>query len=408
MRTIAFGLSLCIIFAIPWENVVNIPGLGTASKGIGILAAVIWLVNIPLSRQLRKPHPFHLLCLLFVLWQMVSVLWSANFQETVLRTQTYVQLFVLIFLLWDLYTTSAAVNAGLQAYVLGAYVSVGSTIQSSLSGTVNSHYYDRYAAGLFDPNDLGLTLSLGIPLAWHLAISPDSPLKILRFVNFFYPPAAILAILLTASRTSLLTTFPAFLFIFWSLRKLKIQYQLTLLMLIIVSLVALQPLIPESSLNRVSSTQEEASAGDFNGRLPIWQQGLIVYLDHPMLGVGGSAYNSVIEIGKVAHNTFISVLVEVGIIGFTLFMAMLAMVVYQASRQPKLANMWFTALFIWCMGVSTLSWEHRKPTWLFFSLPVISAAASDRRSPKRAKFEGDHRNNIQLLSAEGIKSRSRS
>jgi hypothetical protein len=30
--------------------------------------------------------------------------------------------------------------------------------------------------------------------------------------------------------------------------------------------------------------------------------------------------------------------------------------------------LWLTSLLVWVVGVSTLTWEHRKPTWLLFAL----------------------------------------
>jgi len=53
------------------------------------------------------------------------------------------------------------------------------------------------------------------------------------------------------------------------------------------------------------------------------------------------------------------------------------MVVYQAFRPPRWhSGLWLTVLAIWAIGVFTLSWEFRKPTWLFLSLVVISANLS--------------------------------
>jgi hypothetical protein len=30
--------------------------------------------------------------------------------------------------------------------------------------------------------------------------------------------------------------------------------------------------------------------------------------------------------------------------------------------------LWYTMLGVWAAGVATLTWEHRKPTWLIFAL----------------------------------------
>jgi hypothetical protein len=35
---------------------------------------------------------------------------------------------------------------------------------------------------------------------------------------------------------------------------------------------------------------------------------------------------------------------------------------------PSERALWFTVLAVWVAGVSTLTWEQRKPTWLIFGL----------------------------------------
>jgi O-antigen ligase len=99
-----------------------------------------------------------------------------------------------------------------------------------------------------------------------------------------------------------------------------------------------------------------------------------VFSKQPLLGVGSGALKTATFLGGVAHNTFLSVLAELGLIGFTLFVGMLAIVAYQAAKQPKwLSGLWLSILAVWCIGAFTLTWEYRKPTWLFLSLVVISA-----------------------------------
>ena len=56
----------------------------------------------------------------------------------------------------------------LEAYLGGAVVSAAATIvRYSLN---QQTYWRRYAAPGFEPNDLGLTLALAIPMALYLAL----------------------------------------------------------------------------------------------------------------------------------------------------------------------------------------------------------------------------------------------
>jgi len=380
MRTLAFWLSLVLIFVIAWENMVLFAGLGTVSRATGLLVAAFWVVTVVVTGRFRKPHPFHVMVYLFVLWNVVSVFWSVNVDETVTSIKTYFQLAVMVFVLWDLYTSPAALKAGLQAYVLGAYVSVVSTVANYLAGSETTHL--RYAASGFNANDIGLILALGIPVAWHLAVSEGNSEKAhgLRVVNYAYVPAALLAILLTASRGALIAALPALLFVVGSLTRLDPFQRALILVALVAALFALQPLVPQSSLQRLATTGISIAEGDVGDRAQIWREGIAVFLEHPLLGTGSGTFKAAVS-GIAAHNSFLPVLVEVGIIGFILFVIILATIIYQAMRQPKWdSRLWLAILLVWTIGASALTWERRKPTWLFLSLAIISAGISVQKS----------------------------
>jgi hypothetical protein len=374
MRRAAFLLSIAFIFITPWENAIMIPGLGTLGKAVGLAAAAVWLLTVVLSGRLRALGPFHVLALLFVLWNALAVVWSIVPNESLQRLITYAQLLGLVFLLWDLYDTPEAVDSGLQAYVAGAYVAVLATIGQYVWSAEPGQ--SRYSApGDVDPNDLGLGLALAMPLAWHLASTARRRWPALRLINYLYIPAGILAIVLTASRTALICSLVALSFPLWSLLRARIVAQVVTLVVLLVSLLAVQSLVPESSLQRLATAGESIESGDLNGRVALWGQGLDAYQKHPLVGVGSKAYKHAIPAGKVAHNVFISVLVELGIIGLGLFLAILVVVLFGAVNQPRWhSRLWLTMLATWGLGVATLTWEYRKPTWLVLSFAVCSAA----------------------------------
>jgi O-antigen ligase len=134
---------------------------------------------------------------------------------------------------------------------------------------------------------------------------------------------------------------------------------------------------PLSSFQRLGTTGTEVTQGDLNGRTAQWRQGLRAFMDHPVLGVGTDMYRSVNTLNKVAHNSYLSVLVEEGLIGFVLFATILWIVAGHAWRLPGWdRNFWMTVLLVWAIGASTLTWEHRKTTWLFLTF-VVAAAAAD-------------------------------
>ena len=387
MRTVAFWLSLMMIFMISWEDMIHIGDL-TLARVTGLFVAVFWILTVLVTGTFRKPHPFHLAIALFVLWNMVSVFWSADIDRTVARVLTYIQLAGLVLILWDLYASSAAVKTGLQAYVLGTYVAAGATIANYRVG--RELFIGRYAATGFNVNDLGLTLALGIPVAWYLAVSKDDSktTQRLRLANFAYIPIAVLAILLTASRGSLIAILPAILLVVASLPRLRLFQGVLILVALIGALFVIQPLVPQASLERLATTGSSIANVDLGGRVNIWRQGIAAFSDHPLIGIGSGAFRSAVDSGMSSHNSYLTAMVEGGLIGFILLAIVAGIAVYQAIRHPKWdARFWLTILLVLALGNLVHSWVDRKATWLFLSLVVVSANLSIRQIQSRLPSE---------------------
>ena len=386
MRKIAFWLSLILVFVTPWENIINIEALGTVSRAIGLLVGAFWVATVLLTGHIRKPHGFHWVFLLFILWNGATLFWTVALGETQTSFITYLQLGVLVYIYWDLYRTPDALNAGLQAYIFGAYVALANLLNTYLTAG-GTTYTDRLSVEGFNANDLGLILALGIPMAWYLATLSEKRSRTygLRIVNFAYIPLAVLGVVLTASRSAMGATLPALLYIFSSLTQLKLSVRVAILVTLGSALVGLQSLAPQASTERLAETGTEVTKGDLNGRLAIWREGFNAFLAHPILGVGSGAFEHATESGEAPHNFLLAFLVEGGFVGLALFVLLFGIALYLASRQSQgRAGLWLAILIAWVIGAITHNWEHRKQTWLMLSLAVASAELylkRDRASP---------------------------
>jgi len=378
MRNVAFVLSQILIFAIPWEGLIRLPGLGTGTRLFGFVVAGFWLATIIVTGQMRKPGLFQIMISIFVVWNAVTVFWSGDPGSTASQVITWVQLLILCLIFWDLYITRDKVMAGLQAYILGAFVAIGSAISNYFSGSAFYTNYERFSPGDTNPDGFGFLVVLGIPLAWYLASSErDIDMSgLLKVVNYAYLPAAFLALALSGTRTAMIASIVGMAYGLATLTRLRIWVRIALFLVLSAVVLTLLPYVKTlPSFQRLGTTASELSAGDLNQRAGLWREGLAAFAETPLLGVGSSMYRSVNSLGKVAHNSFISVLVESGLIGFVLFGMILAIAFFQALDQPKWnAMFWLNILAVWAIGASSLTWEHRKTTWLFLSLIVASAA----------------------------------
>jgi O-antigen ligase len=382
MRSIALALSLVFIFLVPWEGMVRLP-LGTFARFTGTMLGAFWLGTVLVTGRLRKLGPFQVMVCLFVLWNMLSVFWSENPNRSFAHSRTWAQMFLLVVILWDLYTTRASLLAGLQAYILGAYVAVGSAVYNYFTGKVYYTNYQRFSAGETNPDGFGFIMALGIPVAWYLAgsINNHGIGRFLRFVNYVYIPAALLGIALSGTRTALIASVIGMAFGLASLTRLRLIARIAIFVLLSSIILFLLPHVQTlKSFQRLSTTGAELTSGDLNNRTNNWREGLAAFAERPLLGVGSNMYRSINSLGKVGHNSFVSVLVELGLIGFILFSIILGIAFVQAWRQPKWQSwFWLTVLTVWSIGAFTLTWESRKSTWLFLSFAVVSAAITNKQ-----------------------------
>lgn len=381
MRRVAYGLSLLLIFAIPWEKMITTGSqVSTMARLLGLVVAAVWVGTVIFTGKFRKPHPLHIAVFLYVIWNAVTLLWTVDVGLTTGRLETYVQLFAMAVIIWDLYTTPEALRAGLQAYVLGAYVTIAGTVANYLSQP-NSEGF-RYAAAGFGENQIGVIMALGIPVAWYLNL-PEFERKrtpAIRLLNYLYAPAALLVILLSGSRAGIIATLPGLFFIIWSLKNLSLLRRVLAFAVLTSLLLALPSLAPQTAFERLAAVRTSAGQVDLGSRAEIFRAGLDVFLEHPITGAGSGAFRPASEQSQSPHSSFLALLAEQGIIGFGIFSAVMVMAIHYGRYQPKLrSRLWLAILFIWIIHSLAHEFLHLKQPWVFLSFVIVGAGLNEGR-----------------------------
>ncbi len=374
---------LLLVFTVPWENIIQFGGIGRISRAAGLLVALVWTLSVIRSGRIRLPSAVHVALLAFVLWNGLSVFWTVDLVATTERFFTYVQIFVFVYIMWDVLDTpkEAALSVP-QAYVLGAWVTAASVIITYASNGL-SGYEDRVATGTFQFTDMGLILVFGIPFAWYLASTAGRTSRVMRLVNMAYIPVGAFAVMLTGSRAAIVSMAAAVVYILVTLLRGGRAFKV-LGLVVIGGLVYTTTLLPQATVDRLSTTSGGSATG-LDGRTEIWHQALEEFAARPLTGMGAAAFRTS-DSQKVAHNFAFGFLAEIGLIGFVLFMIILVKSFRTALRLPKgLRALWITMLMTWLIGASLYNFEEKKQTWLIFGLIAVCgrvfAPEKDTRRP---------------------------
>jgi O-antigen ligase len=131
--------------------------------------------------------------------------------------------------------------------------------------------------------------------------------------------------------------------------------------------------IPETLVKRLSTTSSEVEDANFGHRFKLWVAGIHAFEQRPMTGhgIGGFVRATTPELGpdaRVAHNTYLSVLVEEGMPGLILYLSIFLAVYRSLVHLPKLERRFaLTLLTTLCIAILPLTWEDRKPVWFVLS-----------------------------------------
>jgi O-antigen ligase len=378
VEKLAWLLLCALVFTLPFEKSLS------ATRWIGIALVLAWLFK----RPKRPPTVVLLLGAVFAGWSAATYLWSIDPAATLSRAVTYAGLVAVTYVTWDLSRTVERYRWLLRLYLGGAAVAAALTFWRFGAGLQT--YYRRYAPPGFDPNDFAMTAALAIAFGLYLALH-ERP-----WVYRGLLAVICVAVLLTGSRTGLAATAVGMTFVLWTWRRSNWVQQATPLMLAALVAAAGLTLAPKPTRQRLTATASEAVRGTINDRTTIWRAGLKVLGDRPVAGFGAGAYPDAVRplIGvparagheNVAHNSFLSVLVETGAVGLLLYGAMLAAAcVFVWVLPPPERALWATTLAVWATGSAFLTWEHRKPGWLILALIMCAWARAfedGRRVPE--------------------------
>lgn len=272
------------------------------------LAGIAWLM----SKRRMVSAPQNLLLLLFLLAMMLSVAVNGWTGGAVPILRDFGPVVLAYFLLANASFSRGRIKVAMAVFTLSACVLAVHGIDQAQTGTgwtgmgLSQGTRIQYVGIFADPNDLGMLFVICVPMA--ILLSTGGGWLGLRKL-FWWAVAGVLVygIYLTDSRGTVLALLVVFGVYLWMSRGLLVAG--TLGAIALVGLMAMPSRMQELEVG-------EESAMD---RVYSWYEGLQMFQGQPLLGVGKGAYTDLHQL--TAHNSLVLVLAEMGIVGFTLWLA---------------------------------------------------------------------------------------
>jgi O-antigen ligase len=379
-------------------------GAASPLKAAGALLLLSWFLQISTREQRRapflawsRPQIFYT-ALTIVVWAVFSIIWAADggvAESTALRLTLNV---VLLIVVPTFVSTRRDLVIVVYAYVFGAGLTA---LYGIASGNTNTDAAGRLAGGVGDPNELAALLIPGIVLAFVLM--PIARTLFTRTLLILAVTIQAIALVLAQSRGGVIALAAAALAgILWGGRQRR---KVLAGVVASVSSVALYAALGSLSLGRFSSF-----GGGGTGRVDIWSVALQVFRAHPIQGVGIgnfpvvegqyaaanlniSRIDLVLDMHKVAHNTYLNVLADLGFVGFALFVGLLYLVFRAIATRIRAAKSsgdlelegltrgLLVALAGLLVAYTFISAQYEKQLWLLLGLGLAAANLRDRGRP---------------------------
>jgi putative inorganic carbon (HCO3(-)) transporter len=337
------ALAVFIVLTFP-EHLPGSLGAGaTIAKPVGALIMVAWAGAV-LTRSGRLPLLPRGQPLLFwaivalILFSGASTLWAVAPGQT----KSALGRLLLVAALALVTYTAASSRQGFRTIIRGYLLaSVVTSVSSIFSGT---YIQTGRLAGLFDPNFFAAELIPAILIACFLFVTADSGRT--RWLSAAVALVDLVAFVLTQSRGGIVGLAVALLVALAVAGRARPRLLALILLLVAVGLGYYLTYKP-AHVFQSGGTSGLASTS--SGRTDEWQVALRIFGGHPVGGVGLGSYQAaepsyatqtfnlsvvrfIVSFRQLAHNMYLQVAAELGLVGLLLFFIILALPLKAAAR----------------------------------------------------------------------------
>jgi len=244
-------------------------------------------------------------------------------------TRGFLPAIILTFITGIICKTNDDIKKIVWVYIFNSALIIGVSLKSGLN------HFSKGVTDTYDVNDIAMVLDCALPIMFFCMRNNRGIKKIILIACCVL---AILTVVYTASRGGLLG-----LLAFAGYLVLTSQNKIRYFIAVGIAAVIFAVYAPEETKARFASmynpqTEYDKNMGD---RKQVWSNGVSLFFDAPILGVGLGNYKvadgSTKESGgwKTAHNSLLQIAVELGIVGLVLYIKLIVGTFFKLRRLSK-------------------------------------------------------------------------
>ena len=370
-----------------------------------IVLGIIWILEIvvDISNPLKAPIKYRVLLYLFLiyfLWQLLGILYSSDVKMGWANIFGRLSLIVFPIILLSpaekvkkniqLLLKTFAASTTLYIIVCLIYAFIRSLSIINNTWIFNPHPQDYYWLSYFYGMDFTLSihpsyLAMYVLLSFYITIEAGGDqylrmkYRVLWIINALF---LLISLYFISSRAGILAAFISIPYM--GIQKfIKNRYRLLwvvfIFLLIPVSIFVINKNLRIQNLFKAKAEEQKTEIKIQDDRLKIWKSAINIISDNLIIGVGiGDVRNELVKeynrqdetkLSKNrlnAHNQFLEVFIENGLIGFVIFLSLMSFMIYLAISEANLIyGLFILMMIIFFMFETTL---YRLAGVSFFSL----------------------------------------
>ena len=347
-----------------------------------IFALIPLLIGIILFRGLKIKRSSTLVILMFyILLILITSTFSYSLSASLARLATY-SMYVILLLI----VTSYPFNEREKKLLFTSFIAIA--ILSAALAYLAPYYFEGRLTFMInstmaeDPNQFSGYLIPGLLFFYYQFLTQHKKKILYLLVAIFFT----YLILLTGSRGGLLAAIIGLMTLSWLIyyRRTLSIVKATVVVLLVCSLTFFTAAQFINRLDPAISQRfnvEDVAKSGGSGRTGIWDKDIEIYsnssVPRKIFGQGAGSLTSLT--GRVAHNTWLETLVELGLLGVILFSALVLSIARQLYNSKQIL---LFSIFISYIGLTvSLSLFGYKPIWAIMILSVIYCSTSKPSQP---------------------------